>query len=231
MTRRFFLLVMLVLILAACSPTATTAPTVAPTAAATDIVIPTDTVVAPTDTPTVVADTPTVAATDTLQPSTTPTSATSATPTLAPTAEKTETIGEKLKSHIVFYLVLPEKDRRDACGTITVQPIISKRLVTGDKLNDVQIALNMLFSVGSKFYGVYYNALWDTHFDIESTQYDPRKDYMTITFGGDFPYTRLTDCDKHGIREQIWTTFFHYGFHEKTFKYYDHYMIDRLGGN
>ena len=112
-----------------------------------------------------------------------------------------------------------------------MEPIISKRIRTGDKLQDVQIALNMLFSVGGKYYGPYYNALWDTDFTIESTQYIAKKDYMIITFGGYFPYTRLSDCDKHGIREQIWTTFFHYGFHEKTFKYYDKFLIDRLGGN
>ena len=221
MTRRFFLFVILALILAACSPTADATPTTA---------VNTPTAASPVMTDTAAPSaTATVSASATPEPSLTPTTAPS--PTVTPTAEPTETIGEKLKSHIVFYLVLPEKDRRDACGDITVQPIISKRLVTGDKLNDVQIALNMLFNVGNKFYGVYYNALWDTHFDIQSTQYDAKKDYMTITFGGDFPYTRLTACDKHGIREQIWTTFFHYGFHEKTFKYYDHFMIDRLGGD
>ncbi len=243
MTRRFFLFVIFALVLAACSPAATAAPTVAPTAAATDTIMPTDTIVAPTDTPavatdtpTIVADTPTVAATDTVGPSATPTLDASAAPTLAPTADKTETIGEQLKSHIVFFLLLVPggktgNKRTDACGNLKPEPIISKRLRTGDKIEDVQIALNMLFSVGVKYYGAYYNAMWNTQFTIDNYQYIAKDDYMIIQFGGFFPYSQLSACDKHGIREQIWSTFFYYGFREKTFKVADGFLIDRLGGD
>jgi hypothetical protein len=187
---------------------------------------------------------PTLAATSTPTPTTTSTATATSTDTpLPPTntatfeptqppreATKTPSIGEMLKTHIVFYLIISSTKRHDACGNFKLEPIISKRIRTGDKLQDVQIALNMLFSVSGKYYGPYYNALWDTDFTIESTEYNARKDYMTITFGGYFPFTQLSTCDKQGIRQQIWTTFFHYGFREKTFKYYDKFLIDRLGG-
>ena len=158
------------------------------------------------------------------------------TPTMTTTqvagATATETLGQMLKTHIVFYLIIPgDPKHRDACGTFRVEPIISKRLVTGDKVQDFVIALNMLFSVGSKYWGAYYNALWDTHFTIDSYEYRAKTDYIIVKFGGDFPYTRLTSCDKHGIREQIWTTWRHYGFKEKTFMVSDGYLIDRLGGD
>jgi hypothetical protein len=214
------LFLILILMVTGCSPAATLLP---PTATP-EMLQPTETILVPTASPT---------ATETLAPTPTATSTPllTDTPTLTPIPTSTETLGEKLKTHIVFYLIIPDGERRDACGNIKVEPIISKRMRTGDKLQDVQIALNMLFSVGTKYYGAYYNALWDTQFTIEATEYNAVKDYMTITFGGYFPYTALSACDKHGIREQIWTTFFHYDFKEKTFKYYNRYLIDRLGGS
>ena len=220
--RPVFLILCLALVLGACAPVAT--PTLElsmPQPVTTTPIPPTATALPPaTFTPS-----PSVA------PSQTPTALPTETPTITPTATSTETISEMLQSHIVFYLIVPEGQRRDACGNIKVEPIISKRMRTGDKLQDVQIALKILFSVGVKYYGPYYNALWDTQFTIESTEYNAQKDYMTITFGGYFPFTKLSDCDKHGIREQVWATFFHYEFREKTFKYYDKFLIDRLGGN
>lgn len=133
-----------------------------------------------------------------------------------------------LKTHIVFFLIVPEKGRTDACGDISLVPIISKRYRTGDKLQDVQIALKMLFSVGTKYYGPYYNALWDTNMTINSFSYDRQDDYATIDFGGFLPVMQMSKCDKHGVREQIWKTFFYYGFREKTFSINGHYLIDQL---
>jgi hypothetical protein len=177
----------------------------------------------PTSTPTLPPSaTPLLTPTQTLSPTATVTDS----PTLPPTA--TQTISEKLKTHIVFFLILPEDGRDDACGNISVEPIISQRYRTGDKVQDVQIALNMLFGINHQRYGVYYNALWNTQFDIQSYTYDPAKDYMTIHFGGYLPVSQLSGCDKHGIREQIWKTFYFYGFKEKTFYYYDKFFIDQL---
>lgn len=153
------------------------------------------------------------------------------TETAQPQPTNTPTFGEMMKDHIVFYLIQPQEGREDACGNITVVPIVSKRLRSNDKLYDVQVALQMLFSLKRKTYIRWYNALWDTDFTIDSYDYIPKKDYMIIQFGGYFPYTKLSSCDKHGIREQIWTTFYHYGFKEKTFKVSDGFLIDRLGGN
>lgn len=171
------------------------------------------------------APTSTPAPTETPIPQPTETS----TPSLKPTS--TQTFGEMLKDHIVFYLIQPEKGREDACGNIEVVPIVSRRMRSGDKIADVQVALQMLFNLKRKIYIQWYNALWDTDFTIDNYQYIAKQDYMIIQFGGYFPYTKLSSCDKHGIRQQIWATFYHYGFQEKTFKVADGYLIDRLGGH
>jgi len=192
----------------------------------------------PTNTPTLVP-TSTAYPTGTMTPTNSP--APSPTETLGPTATttpeptevsvdptKTPTFGEMLKDHIVFYLIQPELGREDACGNIQLVPIVSRRLRSGDKLQDVQVALNMLFSLKSKIYIQWYNALWDTDLTIASYQYIAGKDYMIINFAGYLPAGQLSDCDKHGIREQIWTTFFHYGITEKTFKINGVFLIDQL---
>ncbi len=187
-----------------------------------------------TVTPTAVTPTVTMTATATLTLtktiSPTPTETPSATPTetLTPIPTPTETISQQLQSRIVFYLFEPEFGRTDACGNPTLIPIISKRYRTGDKLQDVQIGLQMLFDLGVKHYGPYYNALWDTDLTINSLKYISKQDYAIIDFGGFLPVMQMTKCDKHGVREQIWKTFFHYGFKEKTFTINGAFLIDQL---
>jgi hypothetical protein len=189
-------------------PTATIAPTLTSTPTPTHTQTSTP---SPTETP--LPPTPTA----TLEPTETP---------LDPTG--TPSFGEMLKDHIVFYLIQPEKGREDACGDIQLVPIVSRRIRSGDKLYDVQVALNMLFNLKSKIYIQWYNALWDTDLTIDSYDYIAQKDYMIINFAGYLPAGQLSNCDKHGIREQIWTTFFHYGIKEKTFKINGAFLIDQL---
>lgn len=214
-----FLSLAAMLVLTACAtpmPQATATPTIAPSETT-----------APTQT-----DAPTSAPTDTATPASTATPAATETPvvtltsTVAPKA--TETIGEMLKSRIVFYLILPEKGRTDACGDITVEPIISKRFRTGNRFEDVQIALNMLLGMHVKRYGSYYSAMWDTDLTIASTKYKPESDEMIIDFTGYLPVNGLSTCDKHGIREQIWKTFYHYGIKQKIFTFNGGFLIDQL---
>ena len=170
----------------------------------------------------------------TTTPSTTPTHTLtltpipSETPNPSPIPKNTETISEMLKTHIVFFLIVPEKGRTDACGDITLEPVISKRYRSGDNVEDVQIALNMLFNMGTKYYGSYYNALWDTELNINSYEYNAKKNGMIIDFGGFLPVMELSKCDKHGIREQNWKTFYYYGFKDKIFTYNGKFLIDQL---
>lgn len=170
--------------------------------------------------------------TPTLPPTALPTETPLPPPTEVPTAvlepTNTPTFREMMKDHIVFYLIQPQKGRQDACGDIQLVPIVSRRMRTGDKLADVQIALQMLFNLKRKIYIQWYNALWDTNLTIDSHKYNRQKDYMTIEFSGYLPAGQLSNCDKHGIREQIWTTFFHYGIKEKTFKLNGRFLIDEL---
>jgi hypothetical protein len=149
-----------------------------------------------------------------------------ATPTPIPTP--TETTSQLLKSRIVFYLILPEHGHTDACGNPTLIPIISQRHRTGDKLRDMQIGLQMLFDLGVKYYGPYYNALWDTKLTINSVEYRKQEDYAIIDFGGFLPVMQMSKCDKRGVRNQIWKTFFHYEFREKTFTINGAFLIDQL---
>lgn len=149
-----------------------------------------------------------------------------ATPSLVSTP--TETVSQLIKSRIVFYLIVPEHGRTDACGNPTLIPIISQRHRTGDKLRDMQIGLQMLFDLGVKYYGPYYNALWDTKLTINSVEYRKREDYAIIDFGGFLPVMQMSKRDKRGARNQIWKTFFHYEFKEKTFTINGAFLIDQL---
>ena len=140
----------------------------------------------------------------------------------------TPTFGEMMKDHIVFFLIQPELGREDACGKFTLVPIVSRRMRTGDRLQDVQIALQMLFNLKRKVYVQWYNALWQTDLTIDSYQYIAKSDYMIINFAGYLPVMQMSNCDKHGVREQIWKTFFFYGITEKTFKVNGVFLIDQL---
>lgn len=144
----------------------------------------------------------------------------------APSA--TASLADRLRDNIVYYLIRPASNRTDACGSLGLVPIISYRMRSGDRLQDVQVALNMLFGLKNRTYLGYYNALWDTDLSIGSYQYIKSKDYMIIDFAGYLPAGQLSDCDKHGIRDQIWGTFFHYGIKEKTFKINGVFLIDQL---
>lgn len=211
-----FILVAAMLIATACSPAT--------------LALPTATQSRPSNTSTPnFTTTPTVTFTAENTPTATATLTPTETETTTPSPTPTESIGQMLKTRIVFYLIVPEKGHTDACGDFTLEPIISKRYRTGDKLQDVQIALNMLFNVGTRYYGTYYNALWQTDMNIVSFEYNPKRDYAIIDFGGFLPVMEMTACDKHGLREQVWKTFFHYGFKEKSFTINGNFLIDQLG--
>lgn len=218
MKQRLILVFVLSVLLGACVPAATPEPTEIPTLTPSTTASPTATVTATaTFTPT---KTETPLPTETFTP--TPTE----TPTPIPTP--TETTSQLLKSRIVFYLILPEHGHTDACGNPTLIPIISQRHRTGDKLRDMQIGLQMLFDLGVKYYGPYYNALWDTKLTINSVEYRKQEDYAIIDFGGFLPVMQMSKCDKRGVRNQIWKTFFHYEFREKTFTINGAFLIDQL---
>lgn len=201
-------------------PAATPEPTEIPT-------LTPSTTASPTATVTVTA-TATFTPTKTETPLPTETFTPTPTETLTPIPTPTETTSQLLKSRIVFYLILPEHGRTDACGNPTLIPIISQRHRTGDKLRDMQIGLQMLFDLGVKYYGPYYNALWDTKLTINSVEYRKQEDYAIIDFGGFLPVMQMSKCDKRGVRNQIWKTFFHYEFREKTFTINGAFLIDQL---
>lgn len=138
-------------------------------------------------------------------------------PVVAAPPTNTPTFGQMLHDHIVFYLIQPEPGHDDACGNVQLVPIISRRMRTGDKYYDVQVALEMLFNLKRKIYIKWYNALWDTDLSIDKTQTISSKSQITINFTGYLPTNQLSSCDSHGIREQILATVSHYGVQAKSF--------------
>lgn len=218
MKQRLILVFVISVLLGACVPAATPEPTEIPTLTPSTTASPTSTVTA----------TATFTPTETATPLPTETSTPTPTETLTPIPTPTETTSQLLKSRIVFYLIVPEHGRTDACGNISLIPIISQRHRTGDKLRDMQIGLQMLFDLGTRYYGPYYNALWDTRLTINSVEYRKKEDYAIIDFGGFLPVMQMSKCDKRGVRNQIWKTFFHYEFREKTFTINGAFLIDQL---
>jgi hypothetical protein len=217
------LLACLALVLGACSPAAAPEQASAtPVSAPSETVAPSATPVPASATAVPATATATEAATQTPWPHATETE------TPIPSATPTLTYSQMMKQRIVFYVIQPEKGRKDACGDIKLMPIISKRQRTGDKVKDVQIALNMLFGIGQPIFITYYNGLWNTNLKIKTFEYIPTKDYMIMEFTGYLPIDQLSKCDKHAIREQIWATFYHYEFKEKTFIYDGKFLIDQL---
>jgi hypothetical protein len=218
------MLACLALVLGACSPAAAPEP-----ASATAVT-------AASETPEPASATPIPASATAVPATATATEAATQTPwphateteTPIPSATPTLTYSQMMKKRIVFYVIQMEKGRKDACGDIKLMPIISKRERTGDKIKDVQIALNMLFGIGQPIFITYYNGLWNTNLKIKTFEYIPAKDYMIMEFTGYLPIDQLSQCDKHAIREQIWATFYHYEFKEKTFIYDGKFLIDQL---
>jgi len=219
MKNTLVLICLATLLLTACSP----GTKVEPTAESTETPFTTASSTAAPPTATLTAT-----LTETATPQPTATFSPTPTETQTPIPTVTETISQQLKSRIVFYLIKPEHGRTDACGDFSLIPIISQRYRTGDKLRDMQIGLQMLFDVGGKYYGPYYNALWDTKLTINSVEYRSKEDYAIIDFGGFLPVMQMSKCDKRGVRQQIWKTFYHYEFREKTFTINGAFLIDQL---
>jgi hypothetical protein len=198
------LVFILFLLLAACSGTvepeqieATQLPTNTPFP-------PTDTPLPPTDTPTSTAtntptDTPTATATETSTATATeePTATQTATATAVPQAAAPSNV-------LVKYLVHQGTGGSKGCGDSLV-PASTGFLRTGNIEEDVKIALNSLFSTGTKYVGNLYNPLYQSNLRVANVDFKKSSGELTIHLKGGFTKPK-DECDKMLYRAQVWDT-------------------------
>lgn len=203
-TLKMTLVFILFLLLAACSGTvepeqieATQLPTNTP-------LPPTDTPLPPTDTPTSTAtntptDTPTATATETSTATATeePTATQTATATAVPQAAAPSNV-------LVKYLVHLGTGGSTGCGDSLVA-VSTGVLSTGDIEKDVKIALNSLFSTGTKFVGDLYNPLYQSNLRVGKVDFKKSSGKLMINLKGGFTKPK-EDCDKKLYRAQVWDT-------------------------
>ncbi len=173
--------------------------------------LPTDTPLPPTDTP--IPPTPTSTATMTFTPTAsatvTPTKTSTATPTEEPTATPTATATAAPQAAapanvLVKYLVHQGTGGSTGCGDSLV-PVSTGFLPTEDIKQDVKIALNSLFSTGSKYVGALYNPLFQSNLRVGKVKFKKSTGQLTIYLNGGFTKPK-DDCDKKLYRAQVWDT-------------------------
>jgi len=172
---------------------------------------PSDTPVPPTDTPVPATNTPTatVTHTPTSSPTATPTDTSTPTATEEPTATPTATATAVPQAAapanvLVKYLVHQGTGGSTGCGDSLV-PVSTGFLPTGDIKEDVKIALNSLFSTGSKYVGNLYNPLYQSNLRVGKVEFRKSTGELTIYLNGRFTKPK-DECDKKLYRAQVWDT-------------------------
>jgi hypothetical protein len=203
---RFTFLITVILILGACSPAgssnqqeATQLPTQTPIPPSETPIPPTPTsspTITPSQTPTFTA-TATETATASATPTNEPTPTNTATATTAPQAVASSNV-------LVKYLVHPGTGGSTGCGDSLV-PVSTGFLPTGDIKEDVKIALNSLFSTGTKYVGNLYNPLYQSNLRVGKVDFKKSTGELTIYLNGGFKKPK-DDCDKKLYRAQVWDT-------------------------
>lgn len=202
-TTNIISLMILIVLISACSSAASVQITNTP-------VPPTATNIPPT---VPLTSTPTATSTSTNTPTFTPTAtATSSptfTPTLTPTSTPTQTPTATVQVSaggdlIVKYLVHQGTGGPAGCGDSMIA--VSAGFVrTGDVKEDVKIALNRLFSTGTKYSGVYYNPLYQSNLRVNDVGFNKKTGNVTVHLTGGFTKPK-EDCDKLLYRAQVWDT-------------------------
>lgn len=203
---RFTFLITMILFLGACSPAgssnqleATQLPTQTPVPATATPLPPTATLtptITPSQTPTFTA-TATHTATASATPTDEPTPTNTATATTAPQAVVSSNV-------LVKYLVHTGTGGSTGCGDSLV-PVSTGFLPTGDIEEDVKIALNSLFSTGTKYVGNLYNPLYQSNLRVAKVDFKKSSGELTIYLNGGFTKPK-DDCDKKLYRAQVWDT-------------------------
>lgn len=164
-----------------------------------------------TEPPPTATYTATLTQTSTETPTTTPTETSTVTPTEEPTATSTSTAtatsapqAAASANVIVKYLVHQGTGGSTGCGDSLVA-VSTGVLPTGDIENDVKVALNSLFSTGSKYVGALYNPLYQSNLRVGKVDFKKSSGQLTIYLTGGFTKPK-DDCDKKLYRAQVWDT-------------------------
>lgn len=201
---KFIFLITIILLLVACS-SADNAETIEATQPPTNTPVPpTDTSIPPTSTPTSTAtntptETPTATATET------PTATATEEPTATMTATATAVPQVAAPSNVLAkYLVHQGTGGPIGCGDSLV-PVSTGMLRTGNIEEDVKIALNSLFSTGTKYAGNLYNPLYQSNLRVVKVKFKKSSGGLTIHLKGGFTKPK-DECDKMLYRAQVWDT-------------------------
>jgi hypothetical protein len=84
-------------------------------------------------------------------------------------------------------------------------PVSTGFLRTGDLSEDVKIALNSLFSTGTKYSGNLYNPLYQSKLRVGNVNFKKSSGEINIQLSGGFTKPK-EDCDKLLYRAQVWDT-------------------------
>lgn len=195
---RLGLLLMIALLLAACSP-----------AGVQSTQLPASETPAPSQTPAPPTETALPSATATNIPTEVPTDTATAVPTetAAPSSTPTETVPPPTPSGddaIYIYYVQKDTGGPVACGDSVIM-VNTGLYRTGDVEQDVATALSQLFSYHRDYWGELYNSLWKSNMAVTSVEYTPAQSKVSIQLDG--TYVRTGDpCDNSRSRAQIWST-------------------------
>lgn len=219
-----FLLV-LVIVLAACSsaaPQVTEAPPTATQEPATDTPEPTETP-APTDTPEP-TETPTLPPTET--PTETPTKPPTETPTETPTPSATPfpsptalpvvASGGWGADHqaVLIYFVQLNNEGGEGCADTAVG-VPSGVARSGDIEKDIAEGLRRLLSYKSEYVGNLYNPVYRSNMAVESVDFESDTGLITVNFRGTY-IPSGDDCDNTRVKAQLWNTIRQYRDVKKT---------------
>lgn len=153
----------------------------------------------PTVTPTGTA-TPFPTRTPTELPSVTPSEEATFTPTA--TSTLTQAQGAASGSGIVVYFVLPGSGPED-CGSLV--PLGTGLAPTGNLEQDVETALDWLFSTNSQYVGDLYNPSYQSSLQVSKVEFNKSSATITINLSGSFTKPK-DNCGKSLYRAQVWDT-------------------------
>ncbi|MCU0488550.1 MAG: hypothetical protein MUE67_06335 [Anaerolineales bacterium] len=198
-----------VVLLAACSGAIPATPasmaTVPPTQAEPATLPATDTAtLPPVPTATLI---PSGTPTETLTPL--PTATETPTPTETATSTPTRAASSGLpaggsRGGVVVYLILLKTGGNVGCGDSAV-PAPAGVARTKDTAADIEAALDVLFSMKSKYYGNLYNPTSYSTLRVQEVEFDEGSGALIVHLSGKYKPSG-DDCDHSRVRAQIWAT-------------------------
>jgi len=150
---------------------------------------------------------PSLTPTETLTPL--PTATQTPTPTETATSTPTRAANSGLptggsKGGVVVYLILLKTGGKVGCGDSAV-PAPAGVARTKDTAADIEAALDVLFSMKSKYYGNLYNPTSYSTLRVQEVEFDEGSGALVMHLSGKYKPSG-DDCDHSRVRAQIWAT-------------------------